>query len=119
MDPRRQLGNAGERAAERFLRAKGLAMVARQARTPFGEIDLVCEDGPELVFVEVKTRRSARFGAPEEAITRKKFLTMRLSAEAYVSAKALEARPWRLDVIAIDPSGAITHFPSIDSPGAG
>lgn len=118
MDPRRAFGNAGEQAAADFLSGKGLAVIARQARTPFGEIDLVCEDGPELVFVEVKARRSEAFGAPELAITRKKHATMARCAQAYVDASADPGRPWRLDVVAVSPGG-IEHFPAIDSPAGG
>lgn len=118
MDPRRAYGNDGERAAEAYLLAKGMRVIARQARTPFGEIDLVCEDGPELVFVEVKARRSDSFGYPEEAVTRRKLRTMAACAQAFVEGSGDPGRRWRLDVVAVRP-GEVTHFPAVDSPAGG
>ena len=117
MDPRRTFGNDGERMAEAFLTGKGMKVIGRQVRTPFGEIDLVCEDGLELVFVEVKARRSKKFGLPEEAVTRKKRQTMARCAQAYVEANKTSSC-WRLDVVAVLNS-EVVHFPAVDSPGDG
>ena len=58
MDSRRALGDSGERIAEDALRRHGLRTVARNSRTRFGEIDLVCRDDRGYVFVEVKTRHA-------------------------------------------------------------
>ncbi|TME64795.1 MAG: YraN family protein [Chloroflexi bacterium] len=69
MHGRALLGLAGERAAEAALLRRGMRVVARNARTRFGEIDLVCRDGTEFVFVEVKTRRAGSFVAAAEAVT--------------------------------------------------
>ena len=121
-DARRQFGTAGEHVAASYLERKGMRVIARAFRTRFGEIDLVCEDGEELVFVEVKTRRSVQYGLPEEAITREKYATMVRCAEAYLQTKTAEQRPWRLDVVAVrvnvEPSQPceITHFAAVDSP---
>ena len=60
------LGRAGEAAAVRFLRRRGLVIVARNLRSRLGEIDLLARDGSTLVFVEVKARRG-RPGDPAEA----------------------------------------------------
>lgn len=120
MDARRQFGDAGEGLAAAFLKGKGFRILERQVRTPpFGEIDLVCEDGDELVFAEVKTRQSDEFGYPEESVTRAKFRHMRSSAEAFLSARGWEDRFWRIDVIAIriflgrDPE--IVHLKAVDT----
>jgi putative endonuclease len=59
-DPRRALGQLGERLAAKHLERLGFAIVDRNARTRYGEIDLVAFDGQTLVFVEVKTRRARR-----------------------------------------------------------
>ena len=56
MDPRRELGAAGERLAARHLEARGFELVARNFRTRHGELDLVACDSRFLVFCEVKTR---------------------------------------------------------------
>jgi putative endonuclease len=57
-DPRRELGQLGERLAAEHLERLGFAIVDRNARTRHGEIDLIAFDGHTLVFVEVKTRRA-------------------------------------------------------------
>ena len=64
----KRLGDRGEEAAAKFLANKGYKILARQFRTPLGELDLVARDGGTLVFVEVKTRRSLRFGLPSDAV---------------------------------------------------
>jgi len=69
---RRALGLAGERAAEIELARCGLRVVARNQRTRFGEIDLVCRDRDGYVFVEVKTRTAGSFVAAAEAVDRRK-----------------------------------------------
>jgi len=118
-DERRIFGTRGESRAAVFLRQKGMQIIGSQVRTPYGEIDLVCLDGGEVVFVEVKTRRTEGYGYPEEAITPAKFRHMARAAEAYLAEKKWEHRPFRLDVVALqelegkDPE--IVHFSSIDS----
>jgi putative endonuclease len=57
-DPRRALGRLGEHLAAAHLQRLGFAIVQRNARTRYGEIDLIAFDGRTLAFVEVKTRRS-------------------------------------------------------------
>jgi len=69
---RRALGLAGERAAETALARSGMRVVARNQRSRFGEIDLVCRDRDGYVFVEVKTRSAASFVAAAEAVDRRK-----------------------------------------------
>jgi putative endonuclease len=121
MDPRRAFGNAGEDLAADYLSRKGVKTLARQVRTDYGEIDLVCEEGDELVFVEVKTRQTDTSGPPEASITPAKFGKMRRCAESYVAEHALESRPYRLDVLSIwlkegaaEPD--ILHFVAVDRP---
>ena|SRR3989339_1134838 len=120
MDARKAFGDVGENLAASFLVQGGMRILDRQVRTHRGEVDLVCEDGDEIVFVEVKTRQSDEFGFPEEAITPSKFRHMRACAEAILSERGWEARLWRLDVVAIrvlpgrDPE--VVHFKSVDGP---
>lgn len=119
MDERRVFGTRGESRAATFLKQKGLRIVGSQVRTMYGEIDLVCLDGNEVVFVEVKTRRSLGYGYPEEAITPVKFRHMARAAEAFMAEKKWERRQFRLDVVAIRElegrESEITHFQAIDS----
>lgn len=102
MNANDRLGREGEDLAARHLRNAGLRVIDRRWRTKTGEIDLVAMDGDEVVFVEVKTRRDAAFGAPEEAVTRAKRDHLRRSALAWLDAHRRAGRPYRIDVIAIE-----------------
>ena len=62
------LGKSGENYACWELERRGYAILDRRYRTRIGEIDVVARDGETLVFIEVKARRSARFGLPAEAV---------------------------------------------------
>ncbi len=66
------LGKKGEKLVEAYLRKLGFTTLKRNYRTPFGEADLVMQDGDEIVFVEVKTRESEAFGTPREAVGKSK-----------------------------------------------
>jgi len=59
-DPRHALGRLGEQLAAAHLERLGFAILARNARTRYGEIDVIAFDGQTLVFAEVKTRRARR-----------------------------------------------------------
>lgn len=112
MDPRREFGNAGESRAAEFLAGIGYEVIEKQWRSKFGEIDLICLDGDEVVFVEVKTRASLASGYPEDSVTGKKLRHLELAGEAYLQQVAWEQRPYRFDVIAIY-LDEITHLQGI------
>lgn len=97
----RRVGAWGENLAADHLLAHGYELVARNVRTEAGEIDLIARKDGLLVFVEVKTRRNDRFGAPEEAITPVKQQRMADAAELWLAAHPDETGDWQLDVIAI------------------
>jgi putative endonuclease len=90
----------GERIAERHLVARGMVVLDRNWRCPLGEIDLVLQDGDEVVFVEVKTRSSEAFGHPLEAITPAKLARLRRLARAWMEAHP-GARRIRIDAVAV------------------
>ncbi len=69
---KKEIGNWGEDAVCQYLRERGMRIVARNYHSRYGEIDLIGETGEYLVFVEVKTRRSARFGTPGEYVDKRK-----------------------------------------------
>lgn len=94
-----ELGRRGEEFAARHLAERGYVILDRNWRVKEGELDIVCRDRDELVIVEVKTRSSARFGYPIEAIDRAK--AKRLRRLAYLWAKAHDARPSRVRIDAI------------------
>jgi putative endonuclease len=95
------LGAAGEAVAERFYREKGCAILEKNFIFRHGEIDLIVRDNEELVFVEVKTRRGGRFGAPEESVTQRKQQLLRRTAEGYIWLHHHEHTPCRFDVISV------------------
>jgi len=97
----RRKGDAGERLAASYLVNKGLRILARNYRFENGEVDLVCEDGDELVFVEVKTRTSTLFGDPEEAVTESKQEQIRKVAEGYCEEFRLEEKFYRFDIVTV------------------
>jgi putative endonuclease len=103
MHNRRQLGRWGEEFAAALLETRGYRVVERNWRcSRIGEIDLVvCQESlPVLVFVEVRVRRGANYGTPEESITAAKQARLKLLAQAYVQAHAWEG-DWRIDVVAL------------------
>lgn len=87
-DPRRALGAAGEDAVARWYGAAGYEVVDRNWRCRDGEIDLIVTRDGILVFCEVKTRRSAAFGAPFEAVTVAKQQRLRRLAAQWLAARA-------------------------------
>lgn len=99
----RDEGQRGEDLAHRYLRRRGFTVVARNWRPPQGggEIDIVAWDGETLVFVEVKTRVSDLWGAPERAIDPEKMDSLRRAARDYSRRSGVEESNTRFDVIAI------------------
>lgn len=102
MDERRIFGNAAEDLAAAFLVAKGMQVTHRQYRIKMGEIDLVAQDGDEIVFVEVKARKTSEFGYPEESVTQRKLSKIISVGEVFLKTHQLEASRYRIDVIAIE-----------------
>jgi putative endonuclease len=96
-----ELGRAGEAAAEKFLRRQRYAILARNYRCPFGEVDLVALDGRVVVFVEVRSRAGTEFGGPLESINRRKQEQVIKAALHFLSRHHLHAREARFDVIGI------------------
>ena len=101
MADRDDLGRRGEQAAAEFLTGSGMAVVARNWRCREGEIDLVCREGPTLVFCEVKTRRGVAFGGPLAAITGAKAARLRRLVGAYLAAEGAHPGPLRIDAVGI------------------
>jgi putative endonuclease len=101
------LGKTGEDLACDELRRRGYAILDRRYRTRSGELDIVARDRGMLVFVEVKTRASARCGAPSEALTPAKCRQVAAMAADYLVRRRPRARGCRFDVVAVtfDASG--------------
>ncbi|GAB4525917.1 MAG: YraN family protein [Anaerolineales bacterium] len=112
------VGRWGEARAAEYLSACGYHILGRNLRTPYGEIDLLAQQGGQLVFVEVKTRTSRAFGNPEEAVTARKREHLLAAAQHYLQEHPALPADWRVDVIAIyrPESGLppeVTHFENI------
>lgn len=100
MVDRRMVGIEGEAVARRFLEGLGFRILEENFTCPLGEIDLIAQDGEVLVFVEVKARRSTRFGGPAEAVHARKQRQILRVAEAYMRERRLRV-PCRVDVVAV------------------
>ena len=111
---RRVFGDAGEHLAERALVERGWRIVARNARTRYGEIDLVCHDGAAYVFVEVKTRRAGSFVPAVEAVGPRKLDRLVHLAEAWLALQRQRGAAWRLAVMAVTVGTAGSETQLID-----
>ena len=99
----RDTGRRGEDLAHRFLRRKGLTVVARNYRalSGSGELDIVAWDRDTLVFVEVKTRASAEFGSPDRAVGTEKEKYLRRAAGDYLRRSGMNWERARFDLVNI------------------
>ena len=96
-------GRMGEDAAHRYLRRHGCTIVSRnyRMRSGGGEIDLVAWHGRTLVFVEVKTRASEDFGAPESAVDAEKRANLRRASQDYVRRAGVDWDKTRFDIVSV------------------
>lgn len=102
MRNKKSLGNAGEEFAVGLIRGLGLSIIALNYRCPKGEMDIIARHGEELVFIEVRTRRSSYRGWGEESITYQKALRLKAVASYYILQQGYVSWPkLRFDVIAI------------------
>ncbi len=102
-EERLELGRWGEEEAARFLKRQGMKILERNLRTPVGEIDIVARDRKTLAFVEVKTRRSASYGSPQEAVGTAKQRQIIRSAQWYLAQGGAAGLQPRFDVVAVMP----------------
>ncbi|HET7752719.1 MAG TPA: YraN family protein [Anaeromyxobacteraceae bacterium] len=111
-DPRSrtQLGQAAEDAAATWLEAQGFRVVARNHRARRGEVDLVCEEGGTLCFVEVRSRSRLDFGGPQESVTQRKARRVADAALDWALRNGATDRPARFDVVAVDMSEGTPRF---------
>lgn len=99
---RKELGEWGEVRARDHLQQKGFRILDRNWSCREGEVDLVALEGETIVFVEVKTRTSHKFGRPEESLTSEKQRRLQRTAWSYLQENEVGDSDWRIDVIAID-----------------
>lgn len=114
---RLNIAKMGEALAVKHLKARGCKILAQNYRARRGEIDLIAQDGAFTVFVEVKTRRSLKFGVPQAAVTWQKQRQISKVALAYLQSQNLLDAPCRFDVIAIhlSPQLKVLNLEQIES----
>jgi putative endonuclease len=98
----RETGVLGEKLGEEYLKKAGYKIIARNVRSPFGEIDIVAEHQKTLVFIEIKARRNQIFGLPEEAVGQNKKERLRRLGEWYLAQNRKFNSPARFDVLAVE-----------------
>ncbi len=94
-------GTSCEELAAAYLKASGYKIVETNFRTKSGEIDIVAEKDDFLIFVEVKGRRTTKYGLPQEAVTPWKQASIRKVAQIFIQKRRLEHKNIRFDVVAI------------------
>lgn len=116
-----KFGKLGEDIACVFLSKKGYKILQRNFKARYGELDIIAIHNKTLVFIEVKTRTSLRFGTPEEAITPRKLHELIQTAQYYVLLHSELPKLLRIDVIGImmdettEEVQRITHTENITS----
>jgi len=104
-----QLARAGEDVAAQYLVSKGLTILHRNIRFPEGELDFVAKWQKTLVFIEVKARKSEKFGKPYHSVSEQKQRRQVAMANRFVSICRLRHVPVRFDIVSI-------VFPPVFSP---
>ena len=107
---RKGFGRRGERDAERYLKRRGYRILDRNFRAAGAEVDLIAAEGGNLVFIEVKTRRTMIDGPPQEAVDDRKQRRIRRAAEVYMMRERAHDLPIRFDVVAIRMDGERAQF---------
>jgi putative endonuclease len=112
MMKRKETGDQGEDKATQFLRQQGYRIIERNYRCPRGEIDIVAREKDCLVFVEVRSKTQAAFGAPEESLTPAKQKRMLVTAFWYLEQHRAQDSAWRIELVAIetDSTGKTTRL---------
>ena len=97
----KRIGHIGEEIAMTFLEQKGYEVLDRNARTHFGEIDIVARRKETTVFVEVKTRATSSLGPPFLNVTREKQRHLIRNALCYLKRRGRVYSDWRIDIVSV------------------
>lgn len=98
---RHEIGKIGENIACKYLQSIGYKIIEKNFESRQGEIDIIAIDKNEIVFIEVKTRTSKRYGTPIEAVNKNKQKHLMKTIKYYIYVKHLENKFIRIDVIEI------------------
>ena len=112
MKHNQKIGKWGEETVASYLVEHGYKIINRNARTPYGEIDIVAQQDDITIFVEVKTLTSSKNFFPEQNVTARKREHMLACAEHYAAENAIDH--WQIDVISVEGKVGLepklTHF---------
>lgn len=100
MDSKQQ-GDVAEQTALEYLNKAGLALVTQNFHSKFGEIDLIMTEGNELIFIEVRYRKSAVYGSALESVNFSKQQRIIKTAQVYLQQNKTHFQNYRFDVVAI------------------
>lgn len=107
-----RVGAWGEESAVSYVMKRGLQIISRNIRTPYGEIDIIAKQGDVTIFIEVKTLTSSKSFFPEHNVTARKREHMLRAAEYYAASHEIDH--WQIDVISVEgrpgAEPVITHF---------
>ena len=109
-----QIGRWGENLAKEFIENQGYSIIDHNVYTSHGELDIIAQKGEEIVFFEVKTRTSQKFGFPEEAVTKQKMQHLIDSALTFLQNYPHLNVQWRIDVITVEGSPKSSSIPEIN-----
>jgi putative endonuclease len=112
MKHNQRIGKWGEDAVSEYLAGRGYEIITRNARTPYGEIDIIAKQGDVIVLVEVKTLTVSKNFFPEANVSARKREHMLAAGEYYAAENQIDH--WQIDVIAVEGKVGlepkITHF---------
>ena len=114
---RRETGITGEKLAADLIKKRGYKIIETNYRCPPGEIDIVARHKDCLVFIEVRSKTSRRFGTPEESITAVKREHLRATAMHYLQTHEDLPEQWRIDMVAVEmtPEGKVLRTSLIEN----
>lgn len=101
------IGFLYELRAARYVKKRGMRIVARRFRAAGGEIDLIAEEGETVVFVEVKARPDKPMGSGVDAVNADKRRRVRRAADVYLKCSGKKERPCRYDILEFTRAGAV------------
>ena len=114
---RKKLGNWGENLALEYLTSKGYELLERNFHSRYGELDLIMRVDDVLVAVEVKTRRSKKYGFAEYSITKKKIQAIADTMTVYLENNSELDQAWQIDLVVIESFGSeqpeIIHYQNV------
>lgn len=113
---KKKVGLQAENLASKFLENKDYKILDTNWTCHWGELDIIAEKNNELVFIEVKYRKSNLYGYPHESFTKRKRISLIRAIYKYLSRNNLKSSKWRLDLITIieKPEFKLEHYKSVE-----